>query len=129
MPDRPRRRPSRPSDDPHPVTEAAAPAGGFVADSVTTDAGAAVDAWRYEGALTLDNAARVMAAADATPLPASGIIDLRALAPADSAALAVVMALRRRADAEGRTLHVRNMPPALQSLAIVYGVDDLVPAG
>ena len=99
------------------MNDTAAPSGGFVADG---------DAWRYEGALTLDNAAGVMLAADAMTLPASGIVDLRALAPADSAALAVVMALRRRAQAEGRTLHVANMPPALQSLAVVYGVDDLV---
>jgi len=90
---------------------------GFVVDG---------DAWRYRGGLTLDNAADVMAAADALPLPPSGIVDLGALAPADSSALAVVMALHRRAKAEGRPLHVANMPAALQSLAVVYGVDDLV---
>jgi phospholipid transport system transporter-binding protein len=99
------------------MSDAATPAGGFAIDG---------DAWRYHGALTLDNAADVMTAADAMALPASGIVDLAALAPADSAALAVVMALRRRAQAEGRTLHVANMPSALQSLAVVYGVDDLV---
>ena len=92
------------------------PVGGFVALG---------DAWRYEGALTLDNAAGVMAAADALPLPESGRIDLGGLAPADSAALAVVMALRRRALAEGRTLRIENLPPGLHSLATVYGVDDL----
>ena len=99
------------------MSDAAAVAGGFVADG---------DAWRYQGALTLDNAADVMTAAEGLALPASGIVDLRGVAPADSAALAVVMALRRRAQAEGLTLHVANMPPALQSLAVVYGVDDLV---
>ena len=95
----------------------AAPAGGFVAVG---------DLWRYEGALTLDNAAAVMAAADALPLPASGRVDMAALTPADSASLAILMALRRRALAEGRTLRIDNLPAALHSLAIVYGVDELV---
>lgn len=82
--------------------------------------------WRFDGALTLDNAAAVMAATAAMALPPSGRIDLGGLAPADSAALAVLMALRRRAQAEGRALQVENMPGALYSLAVAYGVDELV---
>ena len=96
------------------------PTGGFMALG---------DLWRYEGALTLDNAAGVMAIADGIPLPASGRIDFGGLAPADSAALAAVMALRRRAAAEGRALRIDNLPPALESLAVVYGVDDLIRGG
>jgi phospholipid transport system transporter-binding protein len=95
------------------------PAGRFVALG---------DAWRFEGALTLDNAAEVMTAADAMPLPASGRIDLSGVAHADSSALAVLMALRRRATAENRPLRIENLPAALHSLAVVYGVDDLVRA-
>jgi phospholipid transport system transporter-binding protein len=91
-----------------------APTGGFMALG---------DLWRYEGALTLDNAASVMAIADAMPLPTSGRVDFGGLAPADSAALAAVLALRRRAAAEGRPLRTDNLPPAL---AVVYGVDELV---
>jgi phospholipid transport system transporter-binding protein len=91
-------------------------AGGFVVQG---------DAWRYEGALTLDNAAAVMAHVDTLPLPSSGRVDMGGTGPADSAALAIVMALRRRATAEGRTLTIENLPPALHSLAIVYGVDEL----
>ena len=86
------------------------------------------DGWRYEGALTLDNGASVMAAADAMALPASGLVDLGGMATADSAALAVIMALRRRAHAEGRALRFENLPAALHSLAIAYGVDDLMRA-
>ena len=55
------------------------------------------DAWRYEGALTLDNAAAVMAHVESLPLPASGRVDMGGLSPADSSALAILMALRRRA--------------------------------
>jgi phospholipid transport system transporter-binding protein len=91
--------------------------GGFRADE---------DGWRFEGALTLDNAAHVMADAEARPLPAGNVIDFAGLTRADSSALAVVMALRRRAGAESRTLSVRNLPESLTSLARAYGVDELV---
>jgi phospholipid transport system transporter-binding protein len=102
-----------------------------MSDALTSPAGRFValgDAWRFDGALTLDNAAEVMAGADAMPLPESGRIDLGGVTHADSAALAVVMSLRRRAAAESRPLRIENLPPALHSLAVVYGVDDIVRA-
>jgi len=97
-------------------------------DGTPTPAGtvaATPEGWRFEGSLTMENAAVMIAAADALPLPESGRVDLAGLTHADSAALAVLMALRRRAAAEGRALRVENLPPALTSLALVYGVDDL----
>ena len=94
-------------------------AGAFVADG---------DAWRFDGALTLENAATVMAATQALAFPPSGRSDRAGLTRADSAALAVVMALRRRAQAEGRTVVLENVPPGVASLADVYGVEDLVRA-
>src|SRR5690349_4741064 len=93
-----------------------------MAEETTSPVGtvaAAPEGWRFEGALTMENAAVMLAAADALPLPESGRLDLGGLTHADSAALAVVMALRRRASVEGRALHIDNLPPALQSLAIV----------
>jgi phospholipid transport system transporter-binding protein len=94
----------------------APPTGGFTAD----DGG-----WRFDGALTLENAATVLEASQALPFPASGRIDLAGLRQADSAALAVIMALRRRARTEGRSLVLTGMPPGITSLADVYGVEDL----
>jgi phospholipid transport system transporter-binding protein len=99
------------------MVDEAAPSVGTVA--------ASPEGWRFEGPLTVENAAVMLAAADALPLPESGRIDLGGITHADSAALAVVMALRRRAAAEGRTLRIENLPATLHSLAIVYGVDDL----
>ena len=84
------------------------------------------DRWRLLGALTLDDAAEVLAASKSLPLPESGIVDLSGLTQADSAALAVVLALRRRAAAEGRTLAVAELSPELRSLAVVYGIADLL---
>ncbi len=94
----------------------APPSGAFTADD---------NGWRFDGALTLENAAAVMEACQALPFPASGRVDLAGLGQADSAALAVIMALRRRAHAEGRSLVLSGTPPGIASLAAVYGVEDL----
>lgn len=81
--------------------------------------------WRFEGTLTMDTAAAVMASADALPLPESGRVDFGGLTQGDSSALALIMALRRRASSEKRALRVDNLPSALLSLAVAYGVDDI----
>ena len=84
------------------------------------------DRWRYTGALTFDDAAEVFAASKAMPLPASGIVDFTGMTHADSSALAVVIALKRRATVEGRALAATGLPSSLQSLAVVYGVENLL---
>ena len=82
--------------------------------------------WLFAGALTLDDAAGVLAASGTMPLPANGVIDMRGMMHADSSALAVIIALRRRAAGEGRKLSIVGLPASLRSLAVVYGVEDLV---
>ena len=84
------------------------------------------DRWRLMGALTFDDAAAVFAASKAIPLPAAGVVDLSGLTHADSSALAVVLAIHRRAAGEGRAVEVEGVPPTLRSLAVVYGVADLL---
>jgi phospholipid transport system transporter-binding protein len=97
--------------------ESAVATGGFSASN---------DGWLFAGALTLDDAAAVLEASQALPLPVSGVVDFSGLMHADSAALAVMIALKRRGTEEGRTLAIRNIPPSLRSLAAVYGIDDLL---
>jgi phospholipid transport system transporter-binding protein len=70
----------------------------------------------------------VLEATAALPLPASGIVDLAGVAHADSAALAVLLALRRRAIAEGRGITFASVPPMLDSLARVYGIEEFLVA-
>jgi len=53
--------------------------------------------WKFHGALTMDGAAAALEAADALPLPSTGVVDFSGLLQADSAALAVIIALKRRA--------------------------------
>ena len=85
---------------------------------------AAGDRWTFSGVLTFEDAATVLDDAARLPLPASGTIDMSGLAHADSAALAVMLALNRRATVEGRRIVFAAMPAVLESLARVYGVED-----
>jgi phospholipid transport system transporter-binding protein len=82
--------------------------------------------WTYAGALTFDNAALAYESVRSLPLPSSGVVDLTSLAHADSAALAVLLALKRRGTAERRALTFESMPSGLESLARVYGIDELL---
>ena len=93
------------------------PDGGFVA---------AGDRWTYAGALTFANATAVFEASCKAALPVTGSVDLAGLGPADSTALAVMLALKRRAAREGKPLSFAAVPPGIVRLARVYGVRDLL---
>ena len=84
------------------------------------------DRWQFEGTLTFRDAGDVFTASELLPLPASGVIGLQGLAHADSSALAVLLALKRRATAERIPLTFDAIPAALDSLARVYGVEALL---
>jgi phospholipid transport system transporter-binding protein len=84
--------------------------------------------WSYNGELTFANASRVYAAALAMPLPNSGEVDLSGAVAVDSAAVAVLLALRRRAAEEGKPLVFTHIPAALTALADLYSVEDVLAA-
>ena len=90
---------------------------------VAADGGAR---WTYAGALTFANAEAVLDSTGSLPLPSSGGADLAGLEHADSAALAVLLALKRRAAAEGTALAFASVPDSIVSLARVYGIDTIV---
>jgi phospholipid transport system transporter-binding protein len=83
-------------------------------------------AWHFHGTLTFDNVAAVYASSKALALPARGVVDLAGLIHADSSALAVLLALSRRAMAEDKPLSLAALPDALMALARVYGIDELL---
>jgi ABC-type transporter Mla MlaB component len=99
--------------------DAAALAGRFVAA-----AGGA--RWTFEGALTFANAAAVLQDATTLAPPASGVVDCAGVGHVDSAAVTVLLAVKRRAAEAGVELSFVNAPPALRSLADFYDVDVLL---
>lgn len=82
--------------------------------------------WAFEGALTLGNAGTVLDEAVALPLPASGVVDCSRLTAVDSAAVTVLLALKRRAVDAGRELRFGGLPAPLLALAEVYDVKELL---
>ena len=60
--------------------------------------------------------------------PAWVVADASALKVFDSAALAVLLAMRREALAAGKTFAVSALPARLRQLAGLYGVAELLPA-
>lgn len=55
------------------------------------------------------------------------VVDATALQEFDSAALAVLLQLRRQCLAGGRGFSVRAMPARLANLATLYGIEGLLP--
>jgi phospholipid transport system transporter-binding protein len=82
--------------------------------------------WAFVGALTFDNASEVLERSRELPLPKNGRVDLTGMATADSSALAVLLALRRRAHGERRKLHFEGQPASLEALGRVYGIEELM---
>jgi len=99
-------------------------------EGVGIDAGFAPDhdgtLWTYSGSLTFANAGSVLAATAGLQLPAEGEVDLDDLGEIDSSAVAVLVALRRRAAEEGKPLRFVHVPAALAALAEVYDVEAIL---
>ena len=82
---------------------------------------------RVSGALALDRIGALLR--ELEPLLARGeirVLDVAGARNADSAALALLFACRRRAAAHGRALRISALPEALTALARLYGVDALL---
>jgi phospholipid transport system transporter-binding protein len=84
--------------------------------------------WRAAGTLTIVNAGPALAAAQALPLPASGVVECEAITAVDSAAVALLLALKRHGAEHGRPLTFVDVPAALKALAALYGVLDILSA-
>ena len=56
------------------------------------------------------------------------VVDASALSRFDSAALAVLLELRRESLGIGKRFAVQGLPERLRSLAMLYGIAELVPA-
>ncbi len=79
-----------------------------------------------EGLLTLAEASDQLKAGQSAIAEGASEFDLAGVGQVDSSALSLLLAWRRQAEAEGRSLCFRNLPESMRSLAELYGVDDLV---
>lgn len=53
-------------------------------------------------------------------------LDFSEVSAVDSAALSLILELRRAAAIQGQSLKLRNLPDELGSLAMLYGIDPLL---
>ncbi len=85
---------------------------------------------QLQGPMTLGNMPRLLeeTAAYATQavLPDCLAIDFTNVAEFDSSAVALMLHWRREAERLGKSLRYVHLPANLQSLAELYGVDDLI---
>lgn len=82
--------------------------------------------WLCAGDITYDTATRVLASARVLPLPVSGSILCSGLNLIDSTAVAVLVAIKRRAAREQKPLRIVDPPPSLCALAQLYDIEDLL---
>ena len=84
------------------------------------------DRWAVSGSMTMDSVAHLLAASKSLAMPRAGVVDLKGLVRVDSAGVAVLLEWKRRAGVEGVTLQFAGVPPSMQSLALLYGVEDML---
>jgi phospholipid transport system transporter-binding protein len=84
--------------------------------------------WAPAGPLTMDSVATVLAASTEVALPGTGVVDLQRIDAVDSAGVALLLAWKRRAESEGKPLVFAHLPTSLDSLARLYGVEELLVA-
>jgi len=79
-----------------------------------------------EGDLTLVNANAWLSQGETALQQGIAIFDLAGIQHLDSAALSLLLSLRRRAEAASGGIEFRNIPASLTSLATLYGVADQI---
>jgi phospholipid transport system transporter-binding protein len=84
--------------------------------------------WMLQGEVTTTTVPRIFEQSATLPLPTTGVVDCDAVDIVDSTAVALLLAIKRRAKAEKRALVFANVPQPLLTLADVYGVASLLTA-
>jgi len=80
------------------------------------------------GPVTLANVAALLEEGRRHLAEGAGTVDLSGVTELDSSALALLLAWLREAKAGGRAVAFANLPESLQTIARLYGVEDLLPA-
>ena len=84
------------------------------------------DSLILEGAVTLDTVAVMAGAAEEHLRQGVRIVDFREVTEVDSAAVALALEWLRHAEESKTGLRLANLPAAMQNLAKLYGVSDLL---
>ena len=80
------------------------------------------------GPVTLENVTTTLAEGLVHVRAGASVVDLAEVSELDSSLLAAMLALIREARLANRPLALANRPAGLQTLAQLYGVEELLPA-
>ncbi len=80
-----------------------------------------------EGRLGMETVPAVLREARSACRDGVLVVDLAGVSGVDSAALALALELLREAGSAGRKLAFANLPPAMEKLARLYAVSELIP--
>ncbi len=83
------------------------------------------DSLILEGPVTLDTVPGLVGTAEEHLRQGVRVVDFRSVTDVDSAAVALALEWLRRAES-GRGLRLANLPAAMQNLAKLYGVSELL---
>jgi phospholipid transport system transporter-binding protein len=83
--------------------------------------------FRVEGPVTMANVEALIEQGRAAFTGPETKVDLGAVTEVDSTAVSMLLQWVREASAHGRRLTFRNLNPNIHSLAVLYGVADLIP--
>jgi phospholipid transport system transporter-binding protein len=81
-----------------------------------------------EGAITLDTVPAFMGAVEEQLRQGARVVDFRDVTEVDSAAVALALEWLRWAAGAGTGLRLANLPAAMQNIAKLYGVAELLKA-
>jgi phospholipid transport system transporter-binding protein len=79
------------------------------------------------GPVTLENVTGLLAEGLAHVRAGASLVDMAGVSELDSSLLAAILALLREARRANRSLALSNLPAGLQTLAELYGVEELLP--
>jgi phospholipid transport system transporter-binding protein len=84
------------------------------------------DRWTVSGPMTMHSVADLLEASTSLAMPRAGVVDLERVDRVDSAGVSVLLAWKRRAAVEGTSLQFASVPQSMMSLALLYGVEDML---
>lgn len=84
------------------------------------------DSLVLEGAVTLDTVPALIGAVEEHLQKGALVVDFRNVTEVDSAAVALALEWQRRAAENKTSVRLANLPTAMQNLAKLYGVSELL---
>jgi phospholipid transport system transporter-binding protein len=80
-----------------------------------------------KGPLTIENITEVLEQSKRLFTAREITVDFAAVTDVDSSAVSLLLQWQRAARGNGRAINYVNLPPNLKSLAVLYGVAELIP--